>query len=149
MRSSHRPAASASPDDVDWLLQRFTGETSGVEHAVLVSSDGVCMATSRGLDNERAGDLAAIVSGLQGVAEAVGGLFDLGDTEQVLILMARGRLVIRAISDGSRLAVITTARADLKVVAFQMARVADGVGHALTPAVRRELLSSATDSANT
>ncbi|MFC6001028.1 hypothetical protein ACFPZ0_05760 [Streptomonospora nanhaiensis] len=35
---------------------------------------------------------------------------------------------------------IATARADLRVVAHQMTRLVESVGHALTPAVRTRLL---------
>ncbi|GAA1748831.1 roadblock/LC7 domain-containing protein [Streptomonospora arabica] len=134
--------------DFVWLLRRFTEDTPGIEHVVLVSSDGVCLAASTELDRERADQLSAIVSGLQSLAEGVGRHFDRGTIEQLLLRMARGHLVVMAVGDGSRIAALTAAETDLRVLAYQMTRLTESVGHALTPHLRAQLQPTAPTTAD-
>jgi hypothetical protein len=50
--------------------------------------------------------------------------------------MARGTLVIMAIDQGSSLAVLTTATADLDTVAYEMTMLAEEAGSTFTPPAR-------------
>jgi predicted regulator of Ras-like GTPase activity (Roadblock/LC7/MglB family) len=50
--------------------------------------------------------------------------------------MARGTLVIMAIDQGSSLAVLTTATADLDTVAYEMTMLAEEAGSIFTPPAR-------------
>ena len=50
--------------------------------------------------------------------------------------MARGTLVIMAIDQGSSLAVLTAATADLDTVAYEMTMLVEGAGSIFTRAVR-------------
>jgi len=50
--------------------------------------------------------------------------------------MSRGTLVIMLISDGSSLAALATADADLDLVGYEMTRLVGAAGGVLTPGTR-------------
>jgi uncharacterized protein len=50
--------------------------------------------------------------------------------------MRRGLLLVMAISDGSSLAVLTSADCDMGLVAYEMTLLVERVGGALTPGMR-------------
>ena len=54
----------------NWLLVNFVRNTDGVRDAVAVSSDGLLIAASEGLERASADQLAAIVSGMTGLARS-------------------------------------------------------------------------------
>jgi predicted regulator of Ras-like GTPase activity (Roadblock/LC7/MglB family) len=56
--------------------------------------------------------------------------------------MERGTLVIVAIDDGSSLAVLTTAAADLDLVAFEMTMLVEQAGGIITPLARGAVLDT-------
>ena len=47
-----------------WLLNSFVHETTGVDHALAVSADGIKLAASNGLTGAIVDQFAAIASGL-------------------------------------------------------------------------------------
>ena len=49
---------------LDWLVDSLTQRTPDIAHAILVSADGMPMASSRDFPPDRADQLAAITSGL-------------------------------------------------------------------------------------
>lgn len=120
----------------DWLVSRLVEAVSGIEQAVVVSADGLPLAVSDGAAGERAEQFAAITAGMQSLAEGVARLFGKGQSEQVLLRMRGGHLIVAVLGGGSRLAVLTGPRADLKVVAYQMVLLAENAAHALDSPVR-------------
>jgi uncharacterized protein len=52
--------------------------------------------------------------------------------------MDGGMLFVKAISDGSSLAVLTAPECDTRQVSYEMTRLVGAVGELLTPAVRAE-----------
>ncbi|GAA3761954.1 roadblock/LC7 domain-containing protein [Salinactinospora qingdaonensis] len=132
-------SAAVESEELAWLVSNFVGGVSGVEHAVVVSSDGLLLTGSHGFAREAAERLSAIVSGLHSLAAGAARLFGKGGCEQVIVRMGGGHLVVMGISDGSHLAVLAGVQADLKVVAYQMMRLVEDAGHALTPQVREHL----------
>ncbi|GAA3965905.1 roadblock/LC7 domain-containing protein [Thermobifida alba] len=130
---------SESAENFTWLVSNFVSEVPGAEHAIVVSSDGLLLTASRGFPEEHAEQLAAIVSGLQSLAEGTARMFAKGDSEQLILRMKRGYLFVMSISDGSSLAVLTSKDADMKIVAYQMTLLVENAGHVLTPQLRSEL----------
>lgn len=128
-----------TPEGFAWLVSNFVFEVPGVEHAVVVSADGLLLTSSTGFPAEHAEQLAAIVSGVHSLAKGAAWLFGKGQAEQLLLRMRRGHLLVSAISDGSALAVLTSKDADLKVVAYQATRLVEDAGHVLTPRLRERL----------
>ncbi len=70
------PPLSNEARDLNWLIGKFTKNTPGVAHAMVVSADGLPVAVSERLDRGRADQVAAIASGLasltQGAARCIG-----------------------------------------------------------------------------
>jgi predicted regulator of Ras-like GTPase activity (Roadblock/LC7/MglB family) len=121
------------PQDLDRLITDFTERVPKVLHALVVSSDGVPVAVSDRIEPDRLERLSAITSGLISLACGAGQMFDGGAVIQALVAMERGTLVIMAIDDGSSLAVLTTAAADLDLVAYEMTMLVEQAGSILTP----------------
>jgi uncharacterized protein len=122
-----------------WLVNDFVSEVPGVNHAVVVSVDGLLLTRSDGLPLEHAEQLAALASGLLSLAQGSSRLFGQGSCEQTIVKMERGYLFLVSISDGSCLTVLASAECDMKVVAYQMTLLVENAGHVLTPELRMEL----------
>ena len=130
------------PQDLDQLITEFTERVPEVLHALVVSSDGVPVAVSDQIQPDRLERLSAITSGLISLACGAGQIFDGGAVIQALVAMERGTLVIMAIDDGSTLAVLSTAAADLDLVAYEMTMLAEQAGSILTPLARGAVLDT-------
>jgi len=108
------------PQGLDQLITVFTERVPKVLHALVVSSDGVPLAVSDLIQPDHLEMLSAITSGFISLACGAGRILDGGAVTQGLVAMERGTLVIMAINDSSSLAVLTTAAADLDLVAYEM-----------------------------
>src|SRR5262249_13620221 len=104
--------------------------------AIVVSADGIPLAVSETIRLSDISKLCAITSGLVGLADGAARMFDGGVVAQSLIEMERGTMLVRAISDGSHLAVLADPDCDMEVVVYEMGLLAEAVGHALIPAPR-------------
>ncbi len=135
--------ASGRTQDLSWLVTDFAERVPDVAHAAVMSSDGVPLAFSEGIPPERLEQLSAITSGLISLAQGTARMFEGGALTQTLVTMERGILVISAISDGSGLAVLASADADLDLIAYEMTMLAEQAGHVLTPPARRKQKSDA------
>ena len=80
---SSAPAASTAGDDrdLDWVMSRFVEEVPDAAHAILVSGDGLLMASSTSIPGERAEQVAAVSSGLASLAVGAARLFEGGSDE--------------------------------------------------------------------
>ncbi|MEU8136966.1 roadblock/LC7 domain-containing protein [Streptodolium elevatio] len=123
---------------VKWLVDGLARDVPGIRQVVLVSSDGLLLASAGGSDSggER---LGAIVSGLVSLAQGAARVMDLGEVRQEIVTMAEGHVVAMSISDGSCLGVHASSTGDLAVIAYQMTAFVRRAGHVLTPALRAEL----------
>jgi uncharacterized protein len=128
--------SNSQVQDLSWLVTDFTERVPGVEHAAVVSSDGVPLAVSDGIPPGRLENLSAITSGLNSLARTAQILAG-GAVTQTLVTMEQGVLVIVAISDGSSLAALATVDADLDLVAYEMTVLAEQAYGVLTPDPRR------------
>lgn len=117
----------------NWLLADFVRNTDGVREAVAVSSDGLLMALSNGLDRAGAEQLAAIVSGIVALSRSASRHYDFDGLNLVMIEMRRGFLLVSAISDGSCLGAVAASECDLGLVGHEMATLCDKFGQFLTP----------------
>ena len=64
---------SAEANNVNWLVSDFVEKVPGVSDAIVVSSDGLPMAKSHGVDRDTADRFAAVASGLIGLAYGAAG----------------------------------------------------------------------------
>ncbi|HEX3388173.1 MAG TPA: roadblock/LC7 domain-containing protein [Streptosporangiaceae bacterium] len=122
--------------DLNWLITAFTERVPAVANAAVVSSDGLPLASSRGLAADRVDQLAAVTSSISSLVQGAARLFDGGPVAQTLVTMEGGVLLVMSVSDGSSLAVLAGADCDLGLVAYEMALLAEQAGRALTPEVR-------------
>ena len=123
------------PQDSDRLMTDFAERVPDVLRAAVVASDGVLVAVSDRTQPGQLEQLAAITAGLISLAGAAARISDGGAVTQALVTMARGTLVIMAMDQGSSLAVLTTATADLDTVAYEMTMLVEA-GSSFTPPTR-------------
>lgn len=133
---------SAQADNVNWLVNNFVDHVPGVKEAVVVSSDGLPIATSSGLDRDSVDRFAAVASGLIGLSYGAAGRFGGGAVTEVIVEMEHAFLFVTGISDGSLLAVVAEGQADVGLVAYEMAALVEKTGSTLTPELRAELQGS-------
>ena len=136
------PELSADARNLNWLVTSFVDRVPGVNEAVVVSSDGLPMAVSEGLDRDAADRFAAVASGLIGLAYGAAGRFGGGAVNEVIVEMENAFLFVTGISDGSCLAVVSSAEADVGQVGFEMVHLVEKAGNVLTPELRAELQST-------
>ncbi|MEU4549038.1 roadblock/LC7 domain-containing protein [Nonomuraea dietziae] len=130
-----RPGSST---DLTWLLDDLAGRIREVEHAIVLSSDGLLMASSKELDRTDGEHLSAVASGLQslarGVSEHVGG----GAVRQTVVEWKSRYLIVTVAGEGACLAVLCLQEADIGLVAYEMAMLVARVGQYLTSPARNE-----------
>jgi predicted regulator of Ras-like GTPase activity (Roadblock/LC7/MglB family) len=122
--------------DLDWLVTDFTARVPDVAHAVVVSADGVPLALSEDIPLAFAEQLAAITSGLASLMQGAARIFEAGLPLQALVEMDGGLMLVKAISDGSSLAVLAAPECDTDLVSYEVTLLVEAVGEVLTPAVR-------------
>jgi uncharacterized protein len=125
--------------DMGWLLNNFADQVAGIAHVVAVSADGLLLAGSRALPEERADQLAAIAAGVVSLTQGTSRYFNGGDVLQTIIEMDGGYLFLMSISDGSCLAVLASRTCDVGQVGYEMALLVERVGQALTPPARQSV----------
>ena len=133
---------SNAAQNINWLVANFVKQVPGVQEAVVVSSDGLPMAKSEGLDRDAADRFAAVASGLIGLAYGAAGRFGGGAVNEVIVEMENAFLFVTGVSDGSSLAVVAAGGADVGVVGYEMTVLVDKAGSVLSPELRAELQSA-------
>jgi uncharacterized protein len=130
---------SSDTQTFNWLLANFVRNTDGVRDAIAVSSDGLLIAVSEGLGRTDADHLSAVVSGLASLARSASRRYDFDGMKLLMIEMRRGFLLVSAVSDGSCVGVLADSTAELGLVGYEMAVLADRAGDLLTPALIADL----------
>jgi predicted regulator of Ras-like GTPase activity (Roadblock/LC7/MglB family) len=125
--------------DLNWLVTEFTTRVEDVAHAIVVSADGVPLALSAGIPAKAVEQLSAITSGLTSLMQSAARVFEGGAAMQALVEMDGGLMFVKAISDGSSLAVLTAPECDTRQVSYEMTLLVEAVGELLTPAARAEV----------
>jgi len=126
-------------EDLNWLVTDFTTRVHDIAHAMVVSADGVPLALSTGIPSMAIEQFAAITSGLTSLCVGAARIMDAGTLTQALVEMDYGLMFVKAISDGSSLAVLAAPECDTHQVAYEMTRLVEAVGELLTPAIRAEV----------
>ena len=125
--------------DLNWLVTDFTTRVQDVAHAIVVSADGVPLALSAGIPTQAIEQFSAITSGLTSLIRGAAQIMEAGTPTQAMVEMDRGLMFVKAISDGSSLAVLTALEADTRQVSYEMTLLVEAVGELLTPAARAEV----------
>lgn len=122
--------------DLGWLLNDLVERVSAVEHGIMLSSDGLCMASSKGLSRDDGEHLAAVAAGLQSLANGIGERLEAGAVQQTVVEFKSRFLIVTAAGQGSRLAVVCLQDADIGLVAYEMAMLVARVGTVITASPR-------------
>ena len=123
---------TSSAQDLNWLITNFVERVPAVAHAIVVSADGLPLAFSAGFPEDRADQLAAVTSGLTSLTQGAARVFEAGSVIQTVVEMEGGLLLVMAISNGSRLAVLAASGCDMGLVAYEMTLLVERVGRVLT-----------------
>ncbi|XVS62747.1 roadblock/LC7 domain-containing protein [Actinosynnema sp. CA-299493] len=132
-------SATEELENFSWLVDDFVARVAGVAHAIVVSADGLLLASSERLPIDRAEQLAAVSSGLVSLNLGAARCFEAGDVKQTVVEMERGYLFLMSISDGSCLAVLAAPNCDIGLIGYAMTRLVERVGIQLTPEIRSQL----------
>jgi predicted regulator of Ras-like GTPase activity (Roadblock/LC7/MglB family) len=124
--------------DLNWLVTEFTTRVADVAHAIVVSADGVPLALSEGIPPQAVDQLSAITCGLTSLVSGAAQIMQAGMPLQAMVEMDRGLMFVKAISDGSCLAVLAAPECDTRQVSYEMTRLVGAVGELLTPAIRAD-----------
>jgi predicted regulator of Ras-like GTPase activity (Roadblock/LC7/MglB family) len=126
--------------DLSWLLNDFAVRVPEVLHAVAVSADGLVVAATSSLPQDRADQLGAVASGLVSLLAGAARLFGTDPVASNLTEMNGAFMFSMQVSDGASLLVLASRECDIGQVSFEMAELINQVGPALTPAARERFL---------
>lgn len=123
----------------DWMLGDIV-RLPTVQHALLISRDGLLMGSSSSLTEDDADRIAAVCAGLQSLgheaaAQLVG---DDSGTRQVMVEFDGGFLFLVAAGPGAALAVSTSDEVDAGLVAREMQHLVVRIGEHLTSPPRTD-----------
>lgn len=124
--------AVGSRGGLNWLLDELVRRLAGAEKAVALSDDGLLLGRSSSVDRESAEHLAAMASAFQSLSRGVGTTFGKGPVQQVVVELDHGYLVVTEGGDGACLALLSSADADLGMVAYEMNVIVQQVGSTLS-----------------
>lgn len=124
--------------DLAWLLDDLVDRVAHVERGIVLSTDGLLIASSKGLTREEAEHLAAAASGFQSLARGTGRYLGGGAVRQTVVELERAFLFVTAAGKGACLAVQASAEADVGLVAYEMARLVTAVGTSLSTPLRTQ-----------
>ncbi|QMU76046.1 roadblock/LC7 domain-containing protein [Streptacidiphilus sp. PB12-B1b] len=124
-------APTKPSSDLNWLLDDLVRRVPEIRHAVVLSSDGLATGASAGLSREDSEHLAAVASGFHSLAKGASRHFKVGEVRQTMIELEQAFLFVTAAGDGSCLAVLSEAEADVGLVAYEMALLVRRVGEHL------------------
>lgn len=122
--------------ELSWLLDGMLERVVEARHVVLLSGDGLRIASSKGLAKEEAEHLAAVASGFQSLARGTAEHFQAGGVRQTIVEMERGFLFVTAAGQGACLALLAEEGADVGVIAYEMALLVSRVGQHLSAEAR-------------
>nr|WP_272949650.1 roadblock/LC7 domain-containing protein [Kribbella antibiotica] len=125
-------------NESSWLINDFVDRVPGVAHGVTVSADGLLLAASGTLPEDRADQLAAVSSGLLSLTEGAARCFEAGNVRETIVEMDAGTMLLMAISDGSCLSILADPGYDIGQIAYEMALLVDRFSRQLTPGERSD-----------
>jgi uncharacterized protein len=136
------PHLSSRASNTNWLLQRFVRETTGVQHAFAVSSDGLLITFSSNLTRQAADKMAAVITGLQSLSEGASMLLECPGLKVVILDLHERYLLVQTVSNAAVLGVVAAHNCDLGQVGYEMAFLGEQIGRVLTPDLVTELRNS-------
>lgn len=127
--------------ELNWLLDELVDRVGTVRKALVLSGDGLPRGASQELTREDGEHLAAVASGFHSLARGVGKHFEAGGVRQTVVELDDAFVFVTAAGDGSCLAVLADAEADVGQVAYEMTLLVKRVGAHLGTAPRADAAS--------
>jgi predicted regulator of Ras-like GTPase activity (Roadblock/LC7/MglB family) len=118
----------SNPGDLNWLLDDLLTRSVGAQHAVVLSTDGLCVGRSANLTREDSEHLSAMASAFQSLARGVGRHFRGGRVRQTVVELDHAFLVVTAAGNGACLALVAVEDADIGMIAYEMNLMVKKVG---------------------
>jgi predicted regulator of Ras-like GTPase activity (Roadblock/LC7/MglB family) len=122
--------------DLTWLVDDLVRRVAPVEHAIVLSNDGLLMAASDSLARADAEHLAAVASGLNSLARGAGPHVRHSPVRRTIVEYGDGYLFVTAAGNSACLAVVCAAGTDVRAATREMDTLIVRVGHYLSTAVR-------------
>ncbi|MFD0685742.1 roadblock/LC7 domain-containing protein [Actinomadura fibrosa] len=129
---------AGSSSDLGWLLDDLVHRLPHARSAVVLSADGLLMASSEGVSQDDGEHLAAVAAGIQSLAKGAGTRFGGGPVRQTIVEMQSAFLLVTVAGKGACLAVLAGEEADVGLIAYEMAMLVTSMGHHLTSPSRTE-----------
>jgi uncharacterized protein len=126
----------SATEQLGWLLDNMVARVENVQQALVLSRDGLVVATSQTMTREEGDHLAALAAGVQSLARGAGQHVGGGEVRQTIIEMETAFLFVMAAGQGTCLAVLASADANVGVMAYEMAMLVRRMGKHLTAAPR-------------
>ena len=124
-------------EQLGWLLDNLVSQVANVRQALLLSRDGLAVATSKNMSREEGDNLSALSAGVHSLARGVGKQVGNEEVRQTIIEMDSAFLFVMAAGPGTCLSVLASAEANLGVMAYEMAMLVRRMGGYLTAAPRQ------------
>ncbi|MEU1906539.1 roadblock/LC7 domain-containing protein [Streptomyces hygroscopicus] len=123
-------AARTSHPNLGWILDEHILPLAHTKRALLLSADGLTIASSQGVDRELAERMAAAVSGLQSLSREAAEFADCQQQpwELTMIQYGEGHLFLMAAAQGTYLAVSASKKADIEAISYTMEKTIDRLG---------------------
>jgi predicted regulator of Ras-like GTPase activity (Roadblock/LC7/MglB family) len=130
---------STEARNINWLVSSFVERVPDVKEAAVVSSDGLLVAVSEGLDRVAADRLAAVAAGLLSIARGASVPIGAGRVNEIVIEFDWALLFVMRVSETSALAVTASRPCDVGQIGYEMAVLVERAETALTPHLIAEL----------
>ena len=124
-------------EQLGWLLDNLVSRVANVRQALLLSRDGLVVATSQNMSREEGDNLSALSAGMHSLARGVGKQVGNAEVRQTIIEMDSAFLFVMAAGQGTCLSVLASADADLGVMAYEMAMLVRRMGVHLSAGPRQ------------
>ena len=124
-------------EQLGWLLDNLVSRVANVRQALLLSRDGLAVATSNNMSREEGDNLSALSAGVHSLARGVGKQVGNEEVRQTIIEMDSAFLFVMAAGQGTCLAVLASAEANLGVMAYEMAMLVRRMGVHLSAGPRQ------------
>jgi len=128
--------ANRNGEQLGWLLDNLVAQGANVRRALVLSRDGLVVAKSQNMGREEGDRLSALAAGVQSLARGAGQQVGGGEVRQTIIEMDSAFLFVMEAGQGTCLAVLASADANLGVMAYEMAMLVRRMGTFLTAAPR-------------
>jgi uncharacterized protein len=127
---------NSSGEQLGWLLDNLVSGVANVRQALVLSRDGLVVAKSQNMSREQGDHLSALAAGVQSLARGAGQQVGGGEVRQTIIEMDSAFMFVMAAGQGTCLAVLASADANLGVMAYEMAMLVRRMGMHLAAAPR-------------